>query len=145
MIWFYLFYYSNLRRETGGLELISTKTLIKAIWLTKCASHSIIVVKETISLFLLTSYGDLDIVFGQVILSILKLHLCFFNGCYSIKVINRSRKEINTLLSEGMSNIYFKVSIEKKWLTPNVDILSLKVRPQASFWGAPTHANISDF
>ena len=51
MIWFYLFYYSNLRRETGGLELISTKTLIKAIWLTKCASHSIIVVKETMKAY----------------------------------------------------------------------------------------------
>ena len=30
----------------------------------------------------------------------------------SIKEINRLRKEINTLLSKGMSNIYLKVTIE---------------------------------
>ena len=30
----------------------------------------------------------------------------------SIKEINRFRKEINKLLSKGMSNIYFKVTIE---------------------------------
>ena len=33
----------------------------------------------------------------------------FFN---SIKEINRLRKEINSLLSKGMSNIYLKVTIE---------------------------------
>ena len=33
----------------------------------------------------------------------------FFN---SVKEINRLRKEINMLLSKGMSNIYFKVTIE---------------------------------
>ena len=31
----------------------------------------------------------------------------------SIKEINWLRKEINRLLSEGMSNIHFKVTIEK--------------------------------
>ena len=31
----------------------------------------------------------------------------------SIKEINRLRKEINRLLSKGMSNIYLKVTIEK--------------------------------
>ena len=35
----------------------------------------------------------------------------FFN---SIKKIDRLRKEINTLLSKGMSNIYLKVTIEEK-------------------------------
>ena len=30
------------------------------------------------------------------------------------KGINRLRKEINRLLSKGMSNIYLKVTIEKK-------------------------------
>ena len=35
----------------------------------------------------------------------------FFN---SIKKIDRLRKEINTLLSTGMSNIYLKVTIEEK-------------------------------
>ena len=34
------FCYSNLRRETGGLKLASTITLVlQANWLTKCASH----------------------------------------------------------------------------------------------------------
>ena len=32
----------------------------------------------------------------------------------SIKEINRLRKEINRLLSKGMSNIYLKVTIEEK-------------------------------
>ena len=45
--------------------------------------------------------------------------LCSFNGCFqwmffnSIKEINRLRKEINRLLSKGMSNIYLKVAIGK--------------------------------
>ena len=34
----------------------------------------------------------------------------FFN---SVIEINRLRKEINRLLSKGMSNIYLKVSIDK--------------------------------
>ena len=32
----------------------------------------------------------------------------------SVKEINSSRKEINRLLSRGMSNIYLKITIEKK-------------------------------
>ena len=32
----------------------------------------------------------------------------------SIREINKLLKEINRLLSEGMSNIYLKVTIEKK-------------------------------
>ena len=35
----------------------------------------------------------------------------FFN---SNKEVNRLRKEINRLLSKGMSNIYLKVTIKKK-------------------------------
>ena len=31
----------------------------------------------------------------------------------SIKEMNRLRKEINRLLSKGMSNIYLKITIEK--------------------------------
>ena len=31
----------------------------------------------------------------------------------SIKEMNRLRKEINRLLSKGMSNIYFKITIKK--------------------------------
>ena len=32
----------------------------------------------------------------------------------SVKEINRLKKEINRLLSKGMSNIYLKITIEKK-------------------------------
>ena len=50
------------------------------------------------------------------VLSIFNLRLCHFNGWMffnSIKEINRLRKEANTLLSKGISNIYSKVTIEK--------------------------------
>ena len=56
----------------------------------------------------------------------------FFN---SVKEINRLRKEINRLLSKGMSNIYLKVTTEKKW----------RISYFLSFWGAPTHADIIEF
>ena len=36
-----------------------------------------------------------------------------FNGCSLIQLKNRLRKEISRLLSKGMSNINFKVNIEK--------------------------------
>ena len=61
----------------------------------------------------------------------------FFN---SIKEINRLvveiirlLKGINSLLSIGMSNIYIKVTIWKKWNTQNVDLLSLKGLSQGQF------------
>ena len=44
----------------------------------------------------------------------------FFNP---IKEINRLRKEVNRLISEGLSNIYIKV-IEKNWRSQNFDFLS---------------------
>ena len=38
-----------------------------------------------------------------------------------------SIKEIKSkLLSKGMSNLYFKVTIEKNWCSQNFDFLSLK-------------------
>ena len=40
-------------------------------------------------------------------LSILKLHQCFFNECL-MDVFLSPVKEINSLISEEMSNIYFK-------------------------------------
>ena len=43
-----------------------------------------------------------------------------------IKEINKLRKEINRLLSKGMSSISWKVPIEKNWLSQNFDFLSLK-------------------
>ena len=44
----------------------------------------------------------------------------------SIKEINRSGTEINRLLSKEMSNIYLKVTTEKKRHTQNFDFVSLK-------------------
>ena len=57
----------------------------------------------------------------------------FFN---SIKEINRLRKEINRLLSKGMSNIYLKVTIEKNWRSQNFDFLSLKNLSPGQFLGS---------
>ena len=48
----------------------------------------------------------------------------FFNPIK--KEINRLRKEINSLLSKGMSILYLKVTIEKNWRSQNFDFLSLK-------------------
>ena len=63
----------------------------------------------------------------QVFLSILcfYLYLCSFNG-YFQWIFFSSIKEINRLLSNGMSNIYLEVLIEKKRRTKNIDFLSLK-------------------
>ena len=63
----------------------------------------------------------------------------------SIKEINRFSKEVNRLLSKGMSNIHLKVTIEKKWHTQNCDFLSLKSSSPVTFWGAPTHGDITEF
>ena len=67
----------------------------------------------------------------------------FFN---SIKEINRLRKEINRLLSKGISNIYLKVSMEEKnWLSQNFDFLDLKNLSPGQFLGAATHEDIIEF
>ena len=63
----------------------------------------------------------------------------FFN---SIKKINRLRKEINRLLSKGMTNIYFEVIIETSKLRFSG---CLKFFHLVSFWVAPTHADIIGF
>ena len=42
----------------------------------------------------------------------------YFN---SAKELNRLEKEINKLLSSGMSNIYLKVTIENNWRSQNSD------------------------
>ena len=44
---------------------------------------------------------------------------------YPIKELNRLRKEINRLLSKGISIFYLKVTIEKNWQSQN-DFQSLK-------------------
>ena len=41
-------------------------------------------------------------------------------------------KKINRFLNKGMSNIYLKVTNEKKWRTQNFDCLSLKYSPHSS-------------
>ena len=41
-----------------------------------------------------------------------------------------------------MSNVYLKVTINKKWRTPNFDFLSLKSSSLGQVLGAPTHSDI---
>ena len=66
-----------------------------------------------------------------------------FNG-YSlvVKKINRSLKEINRLLSKGMSNMYLKVTIEKKLTLSKLRFSRLKKILQVSFCGARTYADM---
>ena len=67
----------------------------------------------------------------------------FFN---SINEINRLRKEVNGLLSKGMSKIYLKVTIEEKnGRSQNFNFLGLKNLSPSQFWGAPTHEDIIKF
>ena len=66
----------------------------------------------------------------------------------SIKEINRLRKQINRLLSKGMSNIYLKSYCwEKVTYSKLFDFKKFvkKVPLQVRFWGAPTHADIIEF
>ena len=66
----------------------------------------------------------------------------FFN---SIKEINRLRKEINRLLSEGMPNIYSKIALEKIWGSQIFDFVGLKHLSSGQSWGAPTHDDIIEY
>ena len=50
-------------------------------------------------------------------------------------------KEINRLISKGMSNIYLKVTVEKNWHYQNFRYSKFL---QVSFW-AQTHADIIEF
>ena len=67
--------------------------------------------------------------------------VCSFNACFlwmffnSVKDINMLTKEINRLLSKGRSNIYLKVTIEKKWNTQNFDFLRFKSLSPVQFLG----------
>ena len=63
----------------------------------------------------------------------------------SIEEINGLLKERSWLLSKGMSSIYLKVSIEKKWHTGNVDVWSLKNSSPGQFWRALSHADVIEF
>ena len=53
-----------------------------------------------------------------------------------INGINRLIKEINRLLSKGMSVSYLKVSIGKNWLSQNFDFSSLKNLLPGHFLGS---------
>ena len=73
-------------------------------------------------------------------LSILNLSCVFlsndFNGCSlmdDFNELNRLRKEINRLLSEGMSNIYLKVTMEKNGHSQNFDSLVKKFVTRSVF------------
>ena len=67
----------------------------------------------------------------------------FFN---SVKEINRLRKEMNRLLSKGMSNIYLKVTIQKKHgRSQNFDFLGLENLSPGQLWKALTDEDIIDF
>ena len=48
-----------------------------------------------------------------------------FNECSLVQLKKQIgyKKKKNRLLSKGMSNIYLKVTIEKKWRTQNFDFL----------------------
>ena len=63
----------------------------------------------------------------------------------SVKEIIRLRKELNRLLSKGMSNIYLKDIIEKGLGSQNFDFLSLKNLSPGQFWKTPTHEDIIEF
>ena len=67
----------------------------------------------------------------------------FFN---LIKEINKLRKEINSLLSKGMSNIYLKVTIEEKnQRSQNFDFLGLNDLSPGQFLGSPTRKDMIEF
>ena len=63
----------------------------------------------------------------------------FFN---TVKDINKLRKEINRLLSKGISNIYLRFTIEKKWCTHSVNFKSLKSSPPGHFFGTSNSHSI---
>ena len=98
-------------------------------------------VAETIkAYFLLLSYVVLDCNLHKIYTCLLWMILMvFFN---SVKEINRLRKEINRLLRKGMSNVYVKLLLRKKWRSENFDFLSLKkLSSGQSFWSSnsPRH------
>ena len=64
----------------------------------------------------------------------------------SVKEINRLLKEVNRLLSKGMSSIYyFKLLLRKNDLLQYFNILSWKRLPPNQVLGAPTHTDIIEF
>ena len=68
--------------------------------------------------------------------------MLFFN---TNEEINRLRKEISRLLSKGISNIYLKVTIEKKWPTQNFYFKSFLKKFVSLSSVSSTHADIIEF
>ena len=56
-----------------------------------------------------------------------------------------SIKERSRLISKEMSNIYFKVTIEKNWCSQNFGFLILKNSFTGQFFGVRTQADIMEF
>ena len=64
----------------------------------------------------------------------------------SVKEINRLLKEVNRLLSKGMSGIYyFKLLLRKSDLRQYFIILSWKRLSPNRFLGAPTYTSVTEF
>ena len=64
----------------------------------------------------------------------------------SVKEINRLLKEVNRLLSKGMSGIYyFKLLLRKSDLLQYFIILSWKRLSPNRFLGAPTYTSATEF
>ena len=55
------------------------------------------------------------------------------------------RKEINKLLSKGLSNAYLKVTTKKNWHSQNFDFVSLKNLSPSQVWGAAAYTDIIEF
>ena len=95
-----------------------TSLLLLTILLCVCQTNCKLVLRIHLKLIFSNVYVVLDHEFETVILSILNLHLCFFNGCFqwmSCSSIKEISKESQT----------FKVKI-------------LKNSPPDRFWWAPT-------
>ena len=64
---------------------------------------------------------------------------------FSLDVLLSSITEINRLKSKECQIFYLQVTIEKDWHSQIFDFVSLKIRLQVSFWGAPTHPDNIEF
>ena len=56
-----------------------------------------------------------------------------------------SVKEANNLISEGMSNIHLKVTIEQNWRSQNFDFLCLKNSSPDQIFGSSMSLNFKTF
>ena len=66
--------------------------------------------------------------------------MAFFNSV----IEKKWKKEINRLLSK-MSNVYLKITIEKKCGSQDFHFFSFKNLSPGLFWGASAHEDIIEF